>query len=85
MEEAVTITAADDGGFIVTVRVKRKKKKDDKGEIHCETRMDEKRLLAKDTDEVKTLLDKILPDMKPGGMEEDDFAKAFKEAKEDES
>ncbi|MCK5235813.1 MAG: hypothetical protein KAR06_02415 [Deltaproteobacteria bacterium] len=85
MEEAVTISAADDGGFIVVVRVKReKKKKDDETDLCCGPRMDEKTLVAKDVGEVKELMDKLLPDMKPGGMEEDEFAKAFKEVKEDE-
>lgn len=84
-EEVVSISKADDGGYIIHVRVKKKKTKESKGEIsHCGPRTEDKTLLAKDLDEVNETLGKILPNMKPGGMEEDEFAKAFKEAvKED--
>ena len=80
MEEMVTISRADDGGFIVGIRVKKKKKKEDKDEVCCGSSHDHKTLLAKDLDEVNETLGKILPGMKAGGMEEDEFNKAFKEA-----
>lgn len=83
-EEIVSISRADDGGYVIGVRVKKKKKKESKGEICCGSDWDSKTLLAKDLDEVNETLGKILPNMKPGGMEEDEFNKAFKEAiKED--
>ncbi|MCK5610043.1 hypothetical protein KAR91_49675 [Candidatus Pacearchaeota archaeon] len=83
-EEIVSISRADDGGYVIGVRVKKKKKKVNKGEICCGSDWDSKTLLAKDLDEVNETLGKILPNMKPGGMEEDEFNKAFKEAiKED--
>lgn len=78
-EEMVTISRADDGGFIVGIRVKKKKKKDSKDEVCCGSH-DHKILLAKDLEEVNETLGKILPGMKAGGMEEDEFNKAFKEA-----
>jgi hypothetical protein len=84
-EEVVSISKADDGGYIIHVRVKRKKTKEDKGEVLCGSRTDDKTLLAKDLDDVNETLGKILPKMKTGGMEEDEFNEAFKEAaKEDE-
>ena len=79
-EETVSISKADDGGYIISVRVKKKKKKESKGDICCGSNYDNKTLLAKDLDEVNETLGKILPDMTPGGMEEDEFGKAFKEA-----
>lgn len=83
MEEAVSIIKTDDGGYVVKVRVVRKKDREDKDEVHC-GRTREKSLIAKDINEVKALLDKALPDMKPGGMEEDEFVAAFKDmVKED--
>ena len=83
-EEIVTISKADDGGFIIGVRVKKKKKKESKGEICCGPSWDHKTLLAEDLDAVNEKLGKILPDLKAGGMEEDEFAKAFKTAGEEE-
>jgi hypothetical protein len=85
-EDIITISKADDGGYIVDVRVKMKKKRESKDEICCAGgRFETKTMVAKDVDEVKTFMDKLLPDMKPGGMEEDEFNKAFKEfVKEDE-
>lgn len=83
-EEVLSMSKSDDGGYIIHVRVKKKKSKESKAEICCGPRTDDKTLLAKDVDEVKEMLDKILPDMKPGGMEEDEFNDAFKDAiKED--
>lgn len=79
-EETVSISKADDGGYVISVRVKKKKKKESKDEICCGSSYDNKTLLAKDLDEVTEILGKILPDMTPGGMEEDEFNKAFKEA-----
>ena len=83
-EEVVSISRADDGGFIISVRVKRKKKKESKGEICCHSGYDNKTLLAEDLDAVNAKLGKILPDLEAGGMEEDQFAKAFKEAAKEE-
>ncbi len=83
-EETVTISKADDGGYIIGVRVKKKKKKESKDEICCGPGREEKILLAKDLDEVNEHLGKILPKMKRGGMEEDEFAEAFKEAAKEE-
>ena len=77
MEEMVTISRADDGGFIVGIRVKKKKKKEDKDEICCGTH-NHKTLLAKDLDEVNETLKKILPGMKAGGMEEDELTRLSK-------
>ena len=79
-EEIVTISKADDGGFIIGVRVKKKKEKESKGEICCDSSWNHKTLLAEDLDAVNEKLGKILPDLKAGGMEEDEFNKAFKEA-----
>ncbi len=83
-EEIVTISKADDGGFIIGVRVKKKKKKESNGEICCGSNWDHKTLLAEDLDAVNEKLGKILPDLKAGGMEEDEFDKAFKEAAKEE-
>ena len=79
-EEIVTISKTDDGGFIVGVRVKKKKEEKSKGEICCGSNWDNKTMLAKDVDEVNEKLGKILPELEAGGMEEDEFNKAFKEA-----
>ncbi len=83
-EEIVSLSKADDGGYIVHVKVKKKKSKDSKGEICCGPSREDKTLLAKDIKAVNKLLGKILPNIKAGGMEEDEFAEAFKAAvKED--
>ena len=83
-EEMVSIAKTDDGGYIIHVRVKIKKKKDDKDEVCCGPSREDKTLLAKDLEEVNETLSKILPKMKKGGMAEDEFEDAFKEAvKED--
>ncbi|MCK5606716.1 hypothetical protein KAR91_32740, partial [Candidatus Pacearchaeota archaeon] len=66
-EEIVTISKADDGGFIIGVRVKKKKEKESKGEICCGSSWDHKALLAEDLDAVNEKLGKILPDLKAGG------------------
>lgn len=79
-EEAIEISKADDGGYIIKVRVKIKKDKDSKSEIACCSSSDHKTLIAKDIKEVKEILDKVLPDMTPGGMTEDEFGEAFNEA-----
>jgi len=81
--DMVTISKADDGGYVVGISIIKKKSKESKGEIACDMH-DEKTLLAKDMEGLKGILDKALSNMKPGGMEEDEFASAFKEAmKED--
>ena len=82
-EEVVSISKADDGGYIIHVKVKKKKTKDSKNEICCGPSREDKTLLAKDLDEVNEILAKVLPGIKSGGMEEDEFAKAFKEKVED--
>ncbi len=83
-EEYVEISKADDGGYIIKVRVKVKKDKDSKSEVMCDSRSEHKTLVAQDIKEVKEIMDKVLPDMTPGGMLEDEFKEAFKEAiKED--
>ena len=80
-EESVEISKADDGGYIIKVRVKVKKNKDSNSEQPiCHSGSEHKTLIAKDIKEVKEILDKVLPDMTPGGMEEDEFKEAFKEA-----
>jgi len=83
-EEMVSISKADDGGYVISVRVKRKKKKESKGEICCHEGWDNKTIIAADLDAVNEKLGKILPDLKAGGMEEDEFAKAFKEVGKEE-
>lgn len=85
IEDIVRISAADDGGFVVMVQVKKKKKKKDDTDKCCPDigRTDEKTILAKDIDEVKIAIEKVLPDMKPGGIDEDDFSEAFKGMKEE--
>jgi hypothetical protein len=81
-EEVMSVSRTDDGGFVVGIRVKAKKKREDKCEVGLPR--EHKTLIAKDVDEVKSILDKVLPDLKEGMMEEDEFAKAFKDAvKED--
>lgn len=83
-EEVFSVSKTDDGGYVVHVRVKKKKSKESKGEICCGPRYDDKTLIAKDLDEFKAIADKVLPEIKPGGMEEDEFNEAFAEAiKED--
>ncbi len=83
MEETFSVSKADDDTFIINIRVKKKKTKESKNEICCGSQFNEKILTAKDVDEVKSIMDKMLPDMKPGAMEEDEFNKAFKEAVEE--
>ena len=79
-EDNVVITKTDDGGYVVAIRVKRKKDKESKDDICCSMdHRSEKLLVAKDIKGVKDILDKALPDIKSGGMEEDEFEKAFKE------
>lgn len=83
-EDNVVITKTDDGGYILAIRVKRKKDKESKSDLCCgDYGRSEKLLVAKDIKEVKTILDKALPEMKAGGMEEDEFNEAFKEATEE--
>lgn len=82
-EENVSISKTDDGGYILHVKVKKKKKKEDKGEICCGPSREDKTLLAKNVEEVNETLGKVLPELKTGGMEEDEFDKAFKEAVEE--
>ena len=78
-EETVSFTKADDGGYAIHVRIKKKKSKEDKGELVCGSSHDDKMLIAKNDQELQDIIAKIAPTMKPGGMEEDDFSKAFKE------
>lgn len=79
-EDNVVITKTDDGGYLLSIRVKRKRDKESKNEICCSSDYrSEKLLVAKDIKGVKDILDKALPDIKSGGMEEDEFEKAFKE------
>lgn len=88
-EETVSFSKTDDGGYVVHVRIKVKKSKESKGEICCGSRHEDKTLVANDDKELLAIIKKLLPDMKPGGMEEDEFEEAFgdavKEDKENES
>jgi hypothetical protein len=79
-EESVSISKADDGGYVIHVKVKMKKEKGDKNDVCCGPSREDKMLIAKDLDEVKEVLDKVLPKLKKGGMDEDEFDDAFKEA-----
>ena len=79
-EETVSFSKTDDGGYVIHVRVKAKKSKDSKGEICCGPRHDDKALVARDDKELQKIIGKLLPDLKPGGMEEDEFNEAFKDA-----
>lgn len=81
-DEVLSISKADNGGFILSVRVRRKKTKESKGELCCGP-MNTRNLVASDIEEVKNILDEVLPNIKEGGMEEDEFNKAFKEAVEE--
>jgi hypothetical protein len=80
-EDTVSISKADDGGYVLHVQVKWKKSSDSKGEIACcGPNTERKVMVAKNTKEVNALLKKILPEMTAGGMEEDVFGETFKSA-----
>ena len=84
IEDTVSFTKADDGGYSIHVRVKKKKSKEKSTEkddrpVCGESSHDDKMLVAKNDQELQDIIAKIAPTMKPGGMEEDDFSKAFKE------
>jgi hypothetical protein len=79
LEEQVRIGKADDGTFIISFRVNRKKDRSSKSELAYDG-SDEKTHTATNIDEVKTFLDEILPKLKKGSMEEDDYNEAFGEA-----
>lgn len=83
-EDCVCINKTDDGAYILSVRTKKKKSKDSKKEVMdmsfpgsgCET----KTLTAQTTEELYAKLDTILPGIKAGCMEEEEFKKAFGES-----
>ena len=75
-EEMVTICKTDDGKYIVSVKVKRKKDKKSKDEIMVHG-SDMKTFIADDEKDVSEALVKLLPKLKKGEIEADEFAAAF--------
>lgn len=81
-EDCLSVSVADNGGFLVRLHVMRKKEKSAKGEIGMVgyPGSDDKLIVAKDEADLVSVIKKALPMMKPGGMEEDEFKKCFGES-----
>ena len=82
-QECLSIMKTDDGSFIISVRVKKKKEKDSKGECCSYDQTIDKTVVAKDMDEVCEHVKTLLPEIEEGYMSEDAFKKAFKNGPEE--
>jgi len=76
LEPEITISVAENGGFVIKYQVKNKKNKKDKAEVY--PRYIDKVIVASDTDSLFTNLKKIISKM-PKGSEEKEFEDAFNE------
>ena len=88
LQDSINITKTDDGGFLISCTVKRKKEeKKGKGDEIDVGGSDTKTVFAKTADEVAMKLKELLPKIEGGSITMDDFNSCFdsaaKEKKED--
>lgn len=82
-EEYLSVCKTDDGKYLVSVKVKRKKDKGSKDMI-MGSMSDMKTFVADDEGDVADAVKKLLPKIKSGGLDDAEFGKAFKGEGEEE-
>ena len=79
-QDALSVSLSDDGKYLLSFQVRKKKSKESKGVV-MGMDSESKTHIAASPDDLLAEIKELLPLLKKGYMEEDEYLKAFKEEK----